>query len=81
MNFTLWALGLAAVAAIVFFGRRKLQRSAEAKSRDRARKKSAAEEAELDRQACLDLGKSLMATLPASRPEGEAKPVATEKAG
>ena len=69
MNLTLWIFALAAVGAIFFFGRRKWRKKVETAQVDRVKRKQAAEDAELDRRACLDLGKSLMANVPSSRSE------------
>lgn len=67
MNFTLWALALAGLGAILFFGRRRWEKKKMAKQNDQMKKKFDAEQAEIDRLACLDLGKSLMSSTPSGR--------------
>lgn len=74
MNLTLWSLVLAAAGAILFFGRRKWLKKVETKKLDQVKRKKKAEEDEADRLACLDLGKSLMSSVPSSRPEGASRP-------
>lgn len=69
MNFTLWTVALVGLGAILFFGRRRWERKRLTAESDRSRSKLAAEQAEIDRQACLDLGRSLMSNMPSSRPE------------
>jgi hypothetical protein len=82
MNLSLWILVLGAVGASYYFGRRKWQKKSVSNQRDKAKRKKAAEEAEIDRLACLDLGKSLMSSVPGSRAEaGSTSPDAGKNSG
>lgn len=67
MNFTLWTVALAGLGAILFFGRRRWEKKRLTAQNDQMKRKLAAEQAEIDRLACLDLGKSLMSNNPSSR--------------
>lgn len=81
MNLTLWILVLAGGGAILFFGRRRWQKKSQTAQFDRVKRVKAAEEAELDRLACLDLGKSLSAKVPSGRNETAAKASGGEAEG
>lgn len=67
MPLTLWVLLLAAVAAAAFGLHRHRQNSRHSSQVASARRKSAAEMAELDRRECLELEQSLRAGAYADR--------------
>jgi hypothetical protein len=69
MSLTGWTVILGAAGVAGFFGRRQWIKKQHQAELDRAKKKRLAEQAELDRIACLDLGKSLMSTAPGTREE------------
>lgn len=81
MNFTLWVLGLAGLGAILFFGRRRWEKTRDSKQNDQMKKKLDAEQAEIDRLACLDLGKSLMSSVPSSGRSGPSSAAGPSKSG
>jgi len=64
MSLTGWVLVLGAAGTVGFFGRKKWMKRKEQSKKDQVRKKHQADQAELDRIACHDLGKSLMSTAP-----------------
>lgn len=59
MPLTLWILGLAALGAAVFGLRWQRERARHSSRADLARRKSAAEQAELDRRECRELEQTL----------------------
>jgi len=61
MPLTLWVLILAAIAAAAYGLHRYRQSSKHASRVDSVRRKSAAEQAELDRRECLELEQALRA--------------------
>jgi len=64
MSLTGWTVALAAVGMAGFFGRKRwLKKSHQAKL-DVAKRKKQADQAELDRIACRELGQSLMSSAP-----------------
>jgi hypothetical protein len=66
MSLTGWVLVLGAAGTVGFFGRKKWMKKKAQSKQDQVRKKLLADQAELDRIACLDLGKSLMSSAPGS---------------
>jgi hypothetical protein len=78
MGLTAWTIILAGAGLAGFFGRKWWLRRQEQKKLDAAKRKRLAEEAELDRIACEDLGQSLMSSSPGEgRRDAESKPTAS----
>jgi hypothetical protein len=81
MSVTGVSLVLAGVGAIAFFGRRRFLKKREQAKRDGARRVALAQQAEADRLACLDLGKSLMASAPGREEPVEAGSGRSKRSG
>ena len=77
MSITGWSLVLGAAGVAGFFGRKKWLKKRRQSQLDVVKRKKLAEEAELDRIACRDLGDSLMSSSPGGvRKESSGKPSA-----
>lgn len=72
MSLTGWTLVLAATGTAGFFVRKKWIKRRHLAKLDELKRKRRADEAELDRIACEDLGQSLISSSPGSNPRDAA---------